>query len=729
MVNVTLLGALHMILPVWQPANKIAGAEIHQTLFPPLLRLFFRTYSYYNDRNSRRAVQRCIRVIFSSGAAPEALADFVKLVHTETSKVKIAPADAFVLVEWCSILLQTISDTTHWEKWGLETIISNAQALDLCLGESSRTNVKNSALVVTRRGLRTVFANEKTRQKTIEDVVRRLSSKGPNPSTRNCVMLGVVAGVCARLPEAKEIFSTQRSEIYAFYNREIVGSRTPVAPHVADGLKDFFGEFTTKEDIEKDIIPPLEKALLRAPEIVLNGLIERFFHSLPESIDLSTILHAKLLKPILSNIKSTNASIRHGALSTFKIIVLKCHDADVITKIAEDILAPLKSGKLSSADQRASHADMLTSLPISQSTATLVTPALAVCSGKEANEAALSAQTLTFLHYLQWGLSNGLEVPKPAVDAFVKGISDKKVPVKKLWAIRLGELFWNVNDQEALSGFSGLAEGVMPALMEIWQETIGNPVAAAQSGLVTASYFFTAISRSKLGATSNSKVDAALKKAQVAHQALVMEPKPSFLLNHRIFGKLSSDDDFKWFIRALSSLSADISNLESNSANVVGWAQAIIFCICSSTVPPASRKDASQTLSEIYVQNPKPISEAVIAGLWRWRQCVEIGEKDCAASAAKTESQFLRLVVKSICLPPASTTQFGGSVDQSVRQDQMISLLVLSRPELLPRINWIDLCLRVGVDPGKLARESGDELMKQILHFTSFTENVSVLAC
>ncbi|CAG8952268.1 hypothetical protein HYFRA_00001008 [Hymenoscyphus fraxineus] len=715
------LATLHIL------EERLSNNEITQALFPPLLRLFFRTYSYYNDRNSRRAVQRCIRIVFSSGAAPEALADFVELVQTETAKVKIAPSDAFVLVEWCSILLQTISDTVHWEKWGPNTIISNAQALDLCLGESSRTNVKSSALVVTRRGLRTVFSKEKTREKTIGDVVRKLSSKGPNPSTRNCVMLGVVAGVCARIPDAKEIFSIQRSEIYAFYNREIVGSRTPVAPHVADGLKDFFAEFTTKEDIEKEIIPPLEKALLRAPEIVLNGLIERFFYPLPESIDLSTILHAKLLKPILSNIKSSNASIRHGALTTFKAVVLKCNDADVIKKVAEEILTPLKSGKLASADQRASHADMLTALPISQTTATLVTPALAVCSGKEANEAALSAQTSTFLHYLQWGLSNGLEVPKPAIDAFVKGISDKKVPIKKLWAIRIGELFWDVKDHETLSSvFSSLAEGVIPALMEIWQETISNPIAAAQSGLVTAAYVFTAISGSKLGATSSSKVDAALKKAQVAHQALVMQPKPSFLLNHRIFGKLSSNDDFKWFIRALSSLAADISILESDSANVVAWAQAMIFCICSSTVQPEHRKNASDALSEIYVQKPKQISAAIVAGLWRWRQCVEIGEKDCAASVAKTESQCLRLVVKSICLPPAGTAQFGGSVDQATRQDQMISLLVLCRPQLLPRMNWIDLCLRVGVDPGKLARESGDELMKQILYFTGFTENLAL---
>jgi hypothetical protein len=630
-----------------------------------------------------------------------------------------------VLVEWCSILLQELSGTNHWERWGLETVVSNAQVLELCLGESSRSNLKHSALVVTRRGLRKVFSKPDTRQKAIEDVVKRLTAKGSQPSTRNTVMLGVVAGVCARLPEPKEILLRQKSEFYAFYTREIIGSKAAVSPHIANGLNDFFEAFTTKDDVEKRIIPSLEKALLRAPEVVLNGLIEPFFHALPGTIDLSTILQGNLLKPLLSNIKSTNASIRHGALSTFKAIVLKCHEPDALAKVAEDILTPLKIGKLPSADQRASHAEMLAILPVSEQSVVSVTPAIATAAGKETNDVALSAETSTLLHYVKWGVSNGSEVPKPVIDIFVKGLSDKKVPVKKLWATRLGELFWDVSDPDILkSRFSSLAEAVIPALMDIWQETTSNPIAAAQSGLVTAAYVLTAIAHSKLAATSNSKVETALKKAQVERQALTMDPKPSFLLNQRIYGKLTSDDDFKWLIRALSSLSSNVSATKPDSAIAIGWSHAVIFCICSSSVKPGLRRGASQSLSKMYIESPAQISRIIVAGLWRWHQSIESGDKDSAAATSKTDNQNLHLVVKSICLPPSDVERMGGSISESVRKEQMISLLVLGRPELLPRIVWIDLCLRIGVDPGALANESADELIQQILDFTSFTETV-----
>lgn len=587
--------------------------------------------------------------------------------------------------------------------------------------------MKQTALVITRRGLRKAFSKSDTREKVIQDAVHILAAKGPQPSAKNAVMLGVIAGVCARKTEAKKILSANAPEYYAFYIREIIGSRTPVPAHISKALGDFFVDFTTSEDVVKLLVPALEKALLRAPEIVLNDLVTPLFHSFSESIDLSSVLRNNLLKPLLANTKSTNAVVRQGAFSAFKAAILKSHDSDLIIQIAQEILVPLKSGKVPSAEQRAYYADMLTALPPSKAAVTHVAPAMAVIAGKEANEAALHSETLTLLHYVTWGLLNDLELDKQVIDSFVKGLSDKKVPVKKLWAARLGEMFFTIDSEEILkSKFSKLAESTIPALMDIWQEVIANPLAAAQSGLVTCAYVLTAIAQPKLALCSNGKLETALKKAQVDRQALTMEPKPSFLLNQRIYGKLSSDDDFKWFIRALSSVSHSLAVFEQDSVVATAWSQAIIFCICSSSVKPELRNVGSRTLSQLYTREPARISAIVIAGLWRWHYCVESGDKDSAATSAKTETQNLHMIVKSICLSAAEMTKLGCEVDIAVRRQQMIALLVLSRPELIPRVNWIELCLRVQVDPGELARSSGDALMQQILDSTSFSESVCI---
>lgn len=707
--------------------ERLSHNEINPRLFPPLLQLIFNTYPYYTDRISRLAAQRCLRVIFSSGVTPQALAGFIKTIDLETSKQGLAAANAFVLVEWCSVLIQEMAGTELWEKWGIQMIECSSRVLELCLSESSRTNVKHTALVVTRRALRKAFSKGDDQQKVIEAAVRKLSAKGTQPSARNAVMLGVIAGVCARKPEAKEILVQQKPEYYAFYVREIIGSRTQIPEHISGALGDFFVDFTTKEDLEKDIVPALEKALLRAPEIVLNNLVTPLFHSLPDSIDLSNLLRSKLLKPLLSNLKSTNAAIRQGALSAFKSAVLKCHDSDVIAQIAEEILTPLKSGKLPSADQRAYYAEMLSALPATEAALVKVAPALAVTASKEANEAALYSETSTLLHYLTSGPTNSTDLDKQTVDAFVKGISDKKVPVKKLWTTRLGELFWAINDKDVVkSRLAKLAEAVVPALMDIWQEATSNPVQAAQSGLVVGAFVLTSISNKRLSLAANPKVDAALKKAHILSQALSIEPKPSFLLNPRIYAKLVSDDDLRWFIRALSSVSEQLINLEPDSAISIAWSQAMIFCVCSTSITPTLRREASHALSQMYVEDAAHIYEIIVAGLWRWRDSIEQGEKDSAAAAAKSENNQLHLIVKAICLSAAEISELGGQVDESVKREQMISLLVLSRPELLPRVNWIDACLRIGVDPGELARTSGDILMQKILDCTTFDEKVPV---
>ena len=652
----------------------------------------------------------------------------MKSVHAETFKPGLAPSNAFVLVQWCSILLQEISGSSHWDKWGLETIVSNAYALELCLGESSRSSVKHSALVVTRRGLRKVFSVSDTRQKLIEEAVQKLSSKDTRPSARNSLMLGVIAGVCARYPEAKEILARKKLQVYSFYVREIIGSRSVLPAHIASGLHDFFVSFTSKEDFENEVVPSLEKALLRAPEIVLSDLVSPLFRSLPDSVDLSTILKKSLLKPLLSNIKSTNVTIRTGALNAFRAAICHCHEGDGIAWIAEEILTPLKTGKLSSSiDQRVCYAEMLAALPITEKTFAMLCPALSIVAGKEANETALAAETAALLRYLEFGVQEGMPFDKSVIDALVKGISETKVPFRRLWTLRLGQLFWSTNNREILkSTFSDLAESSVPALLGTWNEIMANPLSAAQSGLVTASYVFTAISQEKIALISGPKIATAMKMAQVSQQALAIDPKPSFLLNQRIYGKLTSDDDFRWFIRALSSVFQDLSNSKYNAETAMGWSQAIIFCICSLTVQPAFRREAALALSNLYIHSPTQVSNIIVAGIWRWRHSIESNEKDSAAILAKTDIQNLHLVVKAICLPSADVTRLGGEVVESVKQSQMISMLVLARPQLLPRVNWIDLSLRIKIDPGNLVRTSGDSLITEILESTSFKETVTI---
>ncbi|KAI9736804.1 MAG: translational activator of GCN4 [Claussenomyces sp. TS43310] len=705
--------------------EKLAHNEIDESQLPGLLQLFFNNYAFYHDRHSRRAVEHCIKIIFSSGAQSEALAEFVRCVQIEASRPGIAASNSFVLVEWCSILIQEFVGSQYWPTWGLDIISSDARALESCQSASSKASLIHSALVVTRRALRKVVSHANTRQQSIQDIITTLTTKGPQPLAKNAILLGVVAGVCAREVEAKSILESRKSDIYAFYTREILGSRSLVPAHIANGLHDFFVEFTTLEDVEKVLSPSLQKGLLRAPEIILNDLVTPLFNSFPHDIDLSNVLRKDLLKPLLSNIKSTNVIIRHGGVSAFRAAISKCSDEVAIGFIADEVLDPLKSGKLPSADIRVLHSEMLAALPIDRSIAQKVLPAMATVAGKEANEAALGAETAVVTRYTSWCLQHGIDAHKVVTETIAKALSDKKALARRLWAIRLGEILWALDDTE--SGKSNLIKIAVDALspfLDLWTEVTCNVLAAAQSGLITSAYVLTALTPTKLAFIQDPKVEASLKRAYIVQQALAVDPKPSFLLNHRIYSKLTGREDFVWLIRALGAVSQEVAKLDTRSPVAIAWSHAIIYCICAQNATADVRRQAVQTLSQAYSRKPSKVGEIIIEGIWLWLHCVEAGEKDCAAAASKTENANLHLVVKAICLPLAEASAIDAEVDTSSREQQLISLLVLSRPELLPGLNWIELCLRVNVDPGDLARRHTDSLLEQILLITGFDEKV-----
>jgi len=392
-------------------------------------------------------------------------------------------------VEWLSILIQECAGTDYWAIWGLDLLLSDAQVLELCIGSSSKPNIKHTALVVTRRALRKVVTHTESRQKSISDVISKLTIKRPQPSARNAILLGVISGVCARNPDAKTILEEKKIEMYAFYTREILGSRTKLPGHIANGLHDFYIDFTHLNDVEKQIIPSLEKGLLRAPEIILNDLVTPLFNSIQKNIDLSNVLRNNLLKPLLANVKSSNAEIRQGALSAFKAIISRCHEDTIVQSIGDEVLTPLKSGKLASADHRALHSEMLNALPISDGLAQKVLPAISAVAAKEASEAALGAETSVLVQYTIWCFEHNIDAQKSVMDVFSKGLSDKKIPARRLWSIRIGEILWALDDSEfGKSNLTHIGEMVLPSLIGIWSEINGNPLAAGQSGLVIAAF-------------------------------------------------------------------------------------------------------------------------------------------------------------------------------------------------------------------------------------------------
>lgn len=669
-------------------------------------------------------MQRCLVSICKEGDA-DLLTPLVAAIRQEVAKPGIATSNAFVLLEWCSVLSQNLAGTTHWEKFGKDVLLAEADALEKCCAPTSKAGVAQSALVVARRGFRKLVSIPESREKTITESVQALSAKNAQPSLRNALMLGVVAGVCSRKPESKPILEKLKGHYFTFYTREIIGSKTQVPKHLAAGLSDFFSAFVELEEFEKEVVLPLEKGLLRAPEIVLNDLITPLVESLPKEWDLSKILQGHLLKSLLSNLKSSNATIRAGAVTAFRVVADRCHDNDLMDKVTDEIVNPLKGGKLATAEHRILHCEMLLSTPMSASAAAKISAALPAPIGKEGNETALAAEASTLSKAVKTLLSESTEVPKAVNDAFAKGLVDKKLPARRVWVLSTGEVLKSFNSIDAQSvAVIKFAEAVLPPLFDTYNDVLSNPLKSSQDGTISAAYVVCSIGEVSLQNESSQKLSALFNKFSIPKQCLQQEPKPSFLLNPRVYTKLSSDDDTRWLYRALAAVAASIPE-PPTSAVASAWTHAFLYVICSPTISPKLRKEAAEALTKVYESGPEKFGEVVVNGIWNWIQAAETGDKESAPVLARADNSNLHVALRSICVAPTDSESADMDPKKGQLGKQMCSLLVLARPRIIPRVAWIDLCLKLGLDPGELAKEYEKHMLEEVIKRSEFSQPVS----
>lgn len=673
-----------------------------------IIELLFKTYPYYRDRESRRAVQGCLQALLANSFYTDYVVILIRAFTAEASKPGIAPSNAFVLVEWGGLLLQhCVGKSEAWDRFGPAIVTSAAQALELCLSSRTKLNLKRPAVVVTRRSLRHLFASDDLGARAVEDVVSQLTAKSSPLGQKGAVFLGVVAGVCSRLVTRRSTLEAIKDQYYSFYIREVLGSRSVIPGHIGEAFNDLFSNFTTIQDIKTQLSPAFEKALLRAPEVVLNDLVSPLVFSLPVELDLAEILADSLLKPLLSNLKSQNLTIRNGTISAFEKLAAHSHDQEYLAKCADDILIPLVTSKIPAADHRALYAQLLSLLPYISSRSFLACEKLALTISKEPNELALAAEVTAlsthFLFSLPANSEESLRTDSPVVTAYVKGLGDKKPTVRKLWAIRIGDVLWRseIHAQKTKRTVN-FFEAVLPKLLDIFDELLLSPLPAGQAGLAVVVYVVITLTRLLPESWKTEKVRSMMLKANIIDRAMTSTIKSSVLLNHRIYTKLSTMEDYIWMIRALRATSIHISKVGPESASSVAWAQAFIFLIASAESSPEIRKQAMSTLSESYIADPAAIGGAVIHGLWTWVRQVMTAEKDTAAATAKTGTKKLRLAVQAICPLAHKSNSISSNLESSLLQGQLIDMLVLCCPEVLPGTNWIELCLRVGEDPGAL---------------------------
>ena len=685
---------------------QAADPNLIQNILPKL----FLTYPRYQDRESRKAVQACLRASLQNPTlALNAISALSKFLLNESQRPVSAPSNAFVLLEWCVLLQQEISKNAGlFEQAFLDVSSAASFSFEKCLDSGSKSGLRGSAVVTARRGLRSVLGSPELGEDALKGLLSRLASD-PTAVKENVPYVGVVAGVCSRIPKRGTQMASYSKSVLAFYVKTILGSRTLVPLHIASGLHDFFSTFVHINDFSSDIVPALEKAILRSPEIVLQTIIPSLVGCLPTGTDLSEILSISLLQPLLSSFKSTNSGIRDGAYVALEALLKECRESIWLCKITEELITQLKSVKPT--EQRNLLARSLMIVPVTSDVSQIVVRGATPVAAKETNEPALEAEVGAICVHLTYLLDSDDRIEKSLLDSILKGYGDRRPAFRKIWILKIANTLWNLKRvPEELES----AEFVVSALeksLDVFGEIAPNPIPAVQSSVVSTGYAIVALGGSSLLSASSFP---SIKSDALLQQSLIISPKPSFLLNNKVYARLNTSEDRLWAIRALTSAASALANAMDDVK--VAWAQAILYLLTSSDVDSTTRKETGKALSTVYYDNPKSIGTSIILGIWHWVRALAAGQKDSTAVVAKSERANLYLALRHISPPKSAWLEHELDFPEETVKSQLVSAIVLCRPELVPRVNWITTCLLIGVDPGALARERSEQLINEVLH-------------
>ena len=665
------------------------------------------TYPRQFDRKPRKLLQSCLRVYLLSDTSGKISVYFGNFLLKESQKAVVAASNAFVLLEWCTVVEEEQAKLDNLNEALLkQTCSAQALLLDKCLAPETRSGIAHTSLIVSRRGLRKLLQS-KHHKAALDIIVRELTSASSTPA--NTGLLGVVAGVSVRLPKVKPLFEAHVSTILDWYTKVVLGSKTALREQQIHGLDEFFNRFATPDSIEKTVVPTIEKGILRSPENVLHGPIPALAESLPTEIDISQQVASKLLKPLLSSLVSTNANVREGAAQSLTALLVRKQNDTELEKIVQDLLANVKSSKAASYELRGLICDSLKEVKPTKIISLQIVQDLLPGAAKEANESALRREVAAIAVHTGFLLSNGL-LTKDATDAVVKGCAEKRAQFKKLWLTVIALTLLDLKAVPESGPGKDFVMAVLNAAADAYLEISGKPLPAATAGTVSMAYvvpaFVQHVSLRPLLKNTNAKLVPDTLGAQL------IQPQ-SFLLNAQVYTKLSTVDDQRWALRALLGVDSYLINAADNGK--AAWGRAILHLLLAPESDPQTRKTTGQELAQRYLLNPAAIGSSIVLGIWEYLREEQSAVKRNKADDAPTLLP-LRRAIASISPVKSSWRRCNLDPPQDVLDQQAISTAVLYGPELIPSIEWASNLLAIGVDPGSLAASHTSQLMKQVLN-------------
>ena len=687
-----------------------------------LCQTLLKTYNYYQDVNSRNELLKTLEkiVLFKN----EFLPVFIKFTYDIAVKERsMAVTDYLTLLSWINKFSIITSDLGVSNQELIDKVVlSQAYLFNNCvntiLNESNqsfqhRRRINDSVLLSTKYSITHTFVKLDGSTKVIDNYINALTSPSNKvPPTVVISYLGVISdAIVDALPtypgllnHLNESGGNVKSSILNYYTNQVLLNKIP--PH--DYSLKLFGKYIESSINENDfntvIVPVLDKAILRSSEVSFGYLIPRLIEFLSKDIDLSnTLVNTKLLNNFLNAFKSPKELTRNGAFTSMELLIHNHFEGasdDILAKLIDECLKSFKG--TSNNESKYLIVKTLSMLKFKNTGISLrILNGLLPLVSKDQNEISLNGLINAFINQYLDLIVNNEEISdednSKFVDQFKLGLSDKKMPLRRIWFLELGAYVYNTMRIVHNVKFLQLIETLYPIFISSIEEAQQSPLPTITTKGISCSYVL--ITLSSLVKKSLKLID----DKKVFINSLRNTEKPSILTSSKVFTKLTNLTEIIWFLRALREASGYINLLDQNDKNAYGHAW--IYMAISENIPYDLRLQCLKFMGDCLNENAEEFSKLIIDSIY----CVLIeadNQKD--QEVYSYNFKFLSPVLSVI-------TQ---SKNHHTSKISLQKLLVAANHDLIPiRNEWVGLCQRSNVNIGDLVGNNSDEIFASTLEF------------
>ncbi|KAH9944598.1 armadillo-type protein [Amylocystis lapponica] len=707
---------------------KHGDLSLSQTL--DIFQLITQTYSRYVDAPSREAAEavgeELVRRDESRGTpsgeplesklgVTEQVLGWLtnEVLHFSKKAGSYVSTDIFVLLSWCCglyiVCLESNPDFTSTSAWSkLVGVMSTLT--DLLLDKSTRAkpSLQKSGLVRIRRALR-------SSPKQLPALMKCLLVHAKKTSSPLSVvpLLGISVDVTFRLKNVSAASLTQiepavKDDILSFYANSILMSRAPVPSHISSALHDFIHRSVTEDYFENIILPTMEKALLRSPEISLI-LVSEFLGAYPHAAEGDTF--RRLLTPTLNSARSTNSIVRENATSLFRVLVKKTSVASDAELAVSELLTLPKAGKTSGPEHRVALYTMLGYLtPMPSLSNAIVQTALPLLA-KETHDAAISVLASSLTSHLVACLRGDGDLADDVMGLITREMNSSKPATRRSFCCLVGDAYWSLGDlvSDASQTF---ARALLPAFETNLKTVAANPLNSVTGPLEG----YTALAV-VLGPFSRSgKFDDFILHNATIQSLIVVSARPSFLLWDKVYQKLSAAEDEAWLLRATEAALSFFKDELIRNEHACAMIGSVLLHLAVESQSAITRRQVISSVQAFAAKLPALVNRAVTGALTAYLSHPRASSSEMPnGHLYESEPRFhkgSRLAAFVI-----ASASFDPSYSSVVREDSVVNLVVVAHHSLLcanSRQTWIELCQWACVDPRDLISRRLDDILQKV---------------